>query len=254
MSEKPYITIITSTYNAAQTLERCLASVAQQTFPHIEHIIVDGGSTDDTVEIIKAYVQAKNSKISWWLSEPDRGVYNAWNKALPHIKGEWVHFLGADDYLYASKTMEQAALHLTEVDYQISIVYGKMASFIPETGKIKEWRGEKWEVMQKKFFKGMSLPHPATFHRSVLFTEYGGFDENFRIAGDYDFLIRVLKEHDAHFVDLPIAMMQTGGLSTNVAYTVPLVYEVYRVMEKNELGNIFKYVWYYLNYLMSKGN
>ena len=254
MTEKPYITIITSTYNAKETLERCLASVEHQTFLSIEHIIVDGGSTDGTVEIIKAHAQTKDSRISWWISEPDHGVYNAWNKALPHIKGEWVHFLGADDYLYASDTMEQAACHLTEVDPQIPIAYGKMAAFIPEqNNKIKEWRGKRWEAMKKEFFKGKSLPHPATFHRSRLFTKYGGFDEQFHIAGDYDFLIRVLKGHDADFIDLPIAMMQVGGLSTNISYTVPLIREVYRVMQKNKLGNIFKCSWYYLNYLITKG-
>jgi len=248
MSEKPYITIITSTYNAAQTLNRCLASVEHQTFPHIEHIIIDGGSTDGTVENIKTHAQVKESRISWWISEPDHGIYNAWNKALPHIKGEWVQFLGADDYLFASDTMEQAALHLTEIDSHIPIVYGKIALFSEQTGKIKQWDGDRWEAMKKPFFKGKCLPHPAVFHRSALFTEYGGFDESFRIAGDYDFLIRVLKGHDAHFVDLPIVMMQMGGVSTNPTYTVSLGYEVYRLLQKNELSDIFIYLQYYLKF------
>ena len=248
MSDKPYITIITSTYNAAKTLERCLLSVEEQSCSHLEHIIIDGGSTDGTVECIQAHAQAKNSRISWWISEPDTGIYNAWNKALPHIKGEWVQFLGADDYLYAADTMEQASLHLAEAEVHTSIVYGKIALISEQTGNIKQWNGEEWDVMKKPFFRGKCLPHPATFHRSRLFQKYGEFDESFRISGDYDFLIRVLKEHDACFMNLPIVMMHMGGISTNVAHTVPSGYEVYQLLKKNELDDISLYFEYYLKF------
>ena len=261
MPEKPYITIITSAYNAAETLERCLTSVEDQTFPDIEHIIVDDGSSDNTAKIIEEHAQNKDSRISWWTSyKPNRGIYAAWNKALPHIKGEWVQFLGADDYLHSENTMEQAALHLKEIDSHIPIAYGKIAFFTSDPDeekiKMKHWRGENWEVMKKPFFKGRCLPHPATFHRSALFTEYGEFDDTFRIAGDYDFLLRVLKGKEAHFFDLPIVMMQMGGVSTNPKHAVRLVRETYRVMKKNQpndvLKNILEYLYYYLKFRVAE--
>ncbi|MDR2855666.1 MAG: glycosyltransferase [Methanomicrobiales archaeon] len=248
MFEKPYITIITSTYNASETLERCLLSVERQTFSHLEHIIVDGGSVDGTVECIRSHAQRKDSRISWWVSEPDTGIYNAWNKALPHIKGEWVQFLGADDYLYAPGTMEQASQHLTKADPGIPIVYGKIALVSEHTKEIKQWNGKAWKIMKKPFYRGKCLPHPATFHRSDLFQKCGGFDESFRISGDYDFLIRVLKGYDAYFMDLPIVMMQMGGVSTNTAYTVPAGYEVYRLLKKNKLNGFSTYLKYYLKF------
>ena len=95
----PKISIIVAVYNSKKTLQRCIDSVFSQTYPHKELIIIDGGSTDGTVDILRA----NNDKITYWKSEPDNGIYQAWNKALDHAKSDWICFLGADDYLWKPK-------------------------------------------------------------------------------------------------------------------------------------------------------
>ena len=90
MEENPLLTIIVAVFNGAKTLERCIDSVVQQTWPYKELIIMDGGSTDGTVDLLKRY----DSKIKYWESRPDRGIYHAWNKALDHAEGEWICFIG----------------------------------------------------------------------------------------------------------------------------------------------------------------
>jgi len=118
---KPYISIVTATYNSALLLQRCIDSVANQTFKAVEHIVIDGASTDGTIEIIK-----NNKKyLSYWISEPDTGVYSAWNKAIPHIKGEWVLFLGSDDFLANHLVLETMLPHLEKAYPVNRLVYGK---------------------------------------------------------------------------------------------------------------------------------
>ena len=101
------ITIITAVYNALDTLEQAILSVLEQTYPNIEYIIIDGGSTDGSVELIKKY----SSRIYYWVSEPDRGIYNAFNKGIYKSTGDYVYFLGADDCLFSkdiiSKVVEE---------------------------------------------------------------------------------------------------------------------------------------------------
>ena len=247
MLEKPYITIITSTYNASETLERCLTSVERQSFSHLEHIIVDGCSADGTVECIRSHAQKKDSRISWWISEPDNGIYHAWNKALPHIKGEWVQFLGADDYLYAPDTMELVSQILKEIPAKTDVAYGKTARF-SKVGGIKAWYGNPWDEVKHSFFNGRCLPHQGLFQRTQTFFEQGGFDEQFRILGDYDMLLRVLKERDAIFMDLPITMMQIGGISSDPTWTVTAGYETYQALHKNGFGSFTLYLKYYLKF------
>ena len=104
------ISIVVAVRNGARTLQRCIDSVRNQAYPHKELIIIDGKSTDGTVGILSCNANA----ISWWISEPDIGIYAAWNKALLHVKGEWICFLGADDYWIASTVLAQAASRLKE--------------------------------------------------------------------------------------------------------------------------------------------
>ena len=95
MKVRPLISIVVSVFNGADTLQQCIDSVTDQTYPAVELIVIDGGSTDGTREILLRNA----SKLAYWVSEPDRGIYHAWNKALVHAQGDWISFLGADDYL-----------------------------------------------------------------------------------------------------------------------------------------------------------
>lgn len=106
---RPLISIIVAVYNNAVTLQRCIDSVASQSYPHKELVIIDGGSTDGTVEIIKR----NSDKIDCWVSEPDRGIYHAFNKGLDRTKGDWIYFLGSDDYLWDNYTLSRVSEQLS---------------------------------------------------------------------------------------------------------------------------------------------
>ena len=108
INSTPLISVVIAVYNGKATLQQCLDSVTQQTYSHVELIVIDGGSTDGTVDLIRANAQ----KIAYWISEPDRGIYNAWNKALAQAKGDWICFLGADDYLWNAQVIERMAEQL----------------------------------------------------------------------------------------------------------------------------------------------
>lgn len=211
---KPYITVITSTYNAAGTLRRCLDSVNSQSYPNIEHIIIDGNSSDGTREIIAEYASKPESRISYWKSEPDSGIYDAWNKALPHINGEWVLFLGADDY-YLEDVFSKVVPVLETLANDVVIAYGKIFISDGITGEVLQTYGDTpWNQLKKHFFRGeRMLPHPAVCHRHSLFQQRK-FDISYRIAGDYDFLYSVLQNSIPIFLDIPIVNFSNTGISS----------------------------------------
>src|SRR6185437_1760960 len=161
------VSIIIATFNAANTLEKCIQSVIAQDYPYKELIIIDGASTDNSVEIIKKY----QPFISYWVSEPDSGIYDAWNKALKQTKGEWICFIGADDY-YLSKTALSDMLALAGPETEL--ISAKI-NLISDTGKLIKVMGNpwKWSVMKR----WMCVSHPGLLHKRALFAEYGLFSK-----------------------------------------------------------------------------
>ncbi len=209
MTEGPKISIIISVLNAGRTLQRCLDSIAKQTYKNWELIIFDGSSTDNTLEILKA----NEDIITFWKSEPDDGIYYAWNKALKKVTGDWVYFIGADDYLYQKDVLATIAKSLQTHGTNFKVIYGGV-NVVASDGEIIRQLGESWEIIKKEFFNSMNIPHQGTFHHQELFIRYGDFDEAFRISGDYEFLIRVLKTQGALFVpNVIVAVMGNEGIS-----------------------------------------
>jgi len=208
----PLISVIVATFNAAATLERCIKSVSEQTYPHKELIMIDGGSKDGTVEILKQY----NQNIRYWVSESDRGIYHAWNKALPRANGEWICFLGADDYFWNATVLEQMVAHLKVLPMDVRVAYGQVIR-IDDDGKMFQPMGEPWGQVKKSFQQYMSIPHVGTMHRRTLFEQHGTFNESFHIAGDYELLLRELKTSDAVLVpNIITAAQRLGGMSTSL--------------------------------------
>ncbi len=206
----PLISIIVAVFNGGKTLQQCIDSISQQTCLNKELIIIDGGSKDNTVELLNA----NNQYISYWVSEPDKGIYNAWNKALLQAKGEWICFLGADDYFWNNQVLEKMTEHLKIMPPDIRVVYGKVM-LVNKEGENIYSVGEPWEKVKKSFTKFMSIPHPGTMHRHCLFEQHGLFDESFYIAGDYEFLLRELKTRDAVFIpNIITTAMRQGGISS----------------------------------------
>lgn len=218
----PDIALIIATSNVESTLVRCLESFAQQTYQKKSLILIDGGSTDGTVEIIKHYQHL----ISYWISEPDKGIYNAWNKGLKHINGGWVGFIGADDYLTAPDVLERMAAKLIDMPSHVRLVYADIL-LVNQHDEALFKVGKPWHVAKQEFTQLMSIPHPGAMHRAQLFIDHGGFDETYRIAGDYEFLLRELKHADAAYCeDLTIITMRHGGISSNPVNGIKQLKEV----------------------------
>lgn len=248
-TNKTLITIITSTFNAGKTLQRCLDSVKSQDYYNIEHIIIDGNSTDDTVSIIKKDYFSPTSKIKYWKSEPDSGIYDAWNKALQKVQGDWVLFLGADDFLFSTDVISKSVILLEKLKTDtIKLVYGR-AKREDESDFILG----KWEDVKDLYRKGYSIfPHAATFHHSSLFKIYGNFDETYKIGGDTEYLYRYIMENDAKFINQYITCFSIGGVSTSAVLKRKKVEETFRIRNKYKQKITFKlkvqmFIWKYLS-------
>jgi len=200
------ISIIVAVYNGAETLQDCLDSIANQTYANVELIIMDAGSSDGTVNIIKA----NESIISYWESKPDKGIYHAWNKALFHATGEWVAFIGADD-AYADADVLNDMVGTSRKE-PCNFISGRMKVFFDS--KTIE-KGEAWDLKQIR--KWQNIAHPGSLHHKSLFDKFGMYNEDYKIASDYEFLLRASKEIKACFLDKVLVHMGGEGVSnTNV--------------------------------------
>jgi glycosyltransferase involved in cell wall biosynthesis len=232
----PLITIITSVYNGAAFLESCIESIAKQTYPNIQYIIIDGGSTDGTVDIITKH----KSSVDYWISEKDNGIYDAWNKALRQAKGDWLTFIGADDFFLHDNTISSIVSHLnTAVKGGHTYVYGKVQQLASDMSVI-EILGKRWSECREGFSKEMTLAHSCSFHHKSMFQRNGNFDDTFRIAGDYDFLLREYKTNKdfPFFIDMEISSMRSGGISGSLKNRLRMAKETQGARKKNGFNSI----------------
>jgi glycosyltransferase involved in cell wall biosynthesis len=205
----PSVSVIIAVFNRAATLQNCLNSIFEQTAQPLEIIVCDGGSTDGSREILAA----NSARLTYWQSQPDRGVPEAWNSALAHATGEWVCFLGADDRFAKSNTV--ATLLRAASDPAINYVSGQ-AIMIDDLGRERRVVGTPWDWEQMKRYQ--HIAHPGSLHRRELFTSYGNFDESYAIALDYEFLLRVGRNIHAAFVPEPVTLMGMSGQSNTHAW------------------------------------
>lgn len=227
--ERPLVSVVVAVRNGARHLQRCIDSVAAQTDPSRELIVMDGGSHDGTVELLTANTDV----ISYWESAPDRGIYHAWNKALAHCRGEWTCFLGAEDYLWQPDTIERWRPHLEQALPYHRFVYGSLA-VVSRYGETVSLIDQPWSRARHRFFIAMSVPHPGSLHHRTLFDEHGPFDETFRIAADYDLLLRAFRERPPLYVPGMIqAGWQEGGITTRLSAGATIVRERHRALTKN---------------------
>jgi glycosyltransferase involved in cell wall biosynthesis len=196
--------VITACYNAADCIESAIDSLAAQTYPHIEHIVVDAGSRDGTVEIIKKH----SGRISQWISEPDKGLADAWNKGIRMAKGDVIGLLNADD-LYDATAIEKAVAALKPGD--LALTYGDTVMFSRDIRHPES-------VVPGKFdpdliYHGMGFMHTTCFVTSRVYREIGGFDTRYRIAVDTDFLMRCHVRNVEFRKTGSVTYMRTGGMS-----------------------------------------
>jgi GT2 family glycosyltransferase len=227
---RPLISVIVAVYNGADTLQQCIDSLASQTLPDIELIVVDGGSTDGSVDLL----MANSSKLGYWISEPDKGIYNAWNKALRHANGEWICFLGADDYLWSNDALAQMAVALKIVPKVTQIAYGRVMLLGLDDAPLYAV-GEPYDLKPGQRVDVMGLPpHPGLMHRRAVFEERGGFDERFRIAGDTELMLRELQRSAPYFVpEVIVTGMRQGGISSKPSNVLKSLKELRHIQSKH---------------------
>lgn len=202
------ISIITATYNSAATVADTLKSVAEQTYPQVEHLIVDGLSKDDTLRIVEQFPHVARVN-----SEKDKGIYDAMNKGIALSSGEIVGILNSDDF-YVSKDVLQWVADAF-ADPAIDAVYGNLQYVDPvDTNKVlRHWRAGAFH--RNKFYQGWMPPHPGFFVRKRLYNEFGVFNTALRSAADYEIMLRFLFKHEAQaaYVDKLLVKMRSGGMS-----------------------------------------
>lgn len=207
----PRISIITSTFNAAAQLPYTIRSIREQTSLDFEWVVVDGNSTDGT----QALLRENDDLIARWVSEPDQGIYDAWNKACKMARGEWIVFLGAGDELAAPHTLAECIKDLKNVRADTTLVYGCQTLLSP-AGRIPlETTGVPWADMQDKWDIGRPAlpPHGATFQRRALFDNAQPFDLRFPIASDSHFLLRAIRQQTPVFIPIDVTRAPMGGVS-----------------------------------------
>ncbi len=221
--------VITAVKNGVVLLPWLIDSVTAQTCKEVELVVQDGGSTDGTIGVL----ESRGAQVASWESSPDTGIYQAWNRALARARGDWVIFLGADDFLYGPAVLERVAVGLNALPGSVEIAYGRLA-VVTRDGRPLEELGIPWPLAKRRLDQVMSLPHPAVFYRRNLFARVGGFDESFRIAGDYELLVRALHGRDAHYLaDVVVSAMRVGGASLDPSKSWMVLAETYRARRVN---------------------
>jgi glycosyltransferase involved in cell wall biosynthesis len=229
----PFISIVTSTRNAARQLPNAIKAVRQQSYSNFEWIIIDGDSTDGTIELI----QESEDVVDQWLSEPDSGLYEAWNKGLELARGEWICFLGADDWLWDPDVLFKLSAVLEQAYPSFRVVYGRVA-IVNSAREVLFYEGTAWPKVRRRFQSVMCIPHPGLMHHRSIFREHGFFDLSFKIAGDYEMLLRELRYRDARFVpEVVTAGMSREGISSRPETAGIRILEVRRATRKN--GRLF---------------
>ena len=225
------ISIITITYNSAKTVQRALDSVQGQTYPDIEHVIVDGASTDGTVALIEAYA-AKHQNVRW-VSEKDEGIYNAINKGIAMATGDIIGFLHSDDVLFSTDSIEKIASAFKQ--QQVDVVYGDL-QYCNGLKVIRRWRSNTFSPSSLKF--GWMPPHPTVYVRKEVYEQVGKYDEWFQISADYDMMLRIFSAgYTTHYIPEVLVSMETGGASNkNTKARLTKTQEDYLVLKKNHIG------------------
>ena len=194
------ISIIIPTYNSAKTIRLCLDSIVAQTYKDYEVLVMDGCSKDGTIDIVQAY---NNEHIRLY-SEPDKGIYDAMNKGIKRAQGDWLYFLGSDDYLFAPDVLEKVTTELT-VDYKI--VYGDVESSHLQKEHNGEWKAELIEY---------NRCHQAIFYHRSVFEKYGMYNLSYKLYADFIYNVRCfwLYEVPTKYINIVVAHFSDGGSSS----------------------------------------
>jgi glycosyltransferase len=230
------ISVITVCYNCVSTLEDTLLSVRKQGFKDIEYIVIDGGSTDGTVELLKRY----DSTIHYWESSPDKGIYDAMNKGLKQASGDYVGFLHADDVFASDHVVSWLVESI--VDKKPDVLYGDLiytqANDLNKS--VRRWKSCNFKPGLLK--RGWMPPHPTVYIKRDVLAAIGFFDLTYKIAADYDYMLRLFSYPNLATVYVPqvLIKMRMGGASNkSVKNLIRKSREDYRALRRNKVGGWF---------------
>lgn len=225
------VSLITVTYNSKKTIAHCLSSVKEQDYSNIEHIIIDGASNDGTCEIVKELI----SDNMIFISEPDKGIYDAMNKGISLATGEIIGILNSDDFYYTQSIISKVVSAFIS-NKSLEVIYGDII-YVSQTNEnriVRKWISSSY---YDNFFEdGNVPPHPSFFLKSTVYQKVGLFDLNYQFASDYDFMLRVLKRHKCKslYINTIMVCMRLGGATNkSIANVLRGNREILNSWEKN---------------------
>lgn len=226
---KPLVSVVTVVYNGVDHLEDCIQSVLGQTYENIEYIVIDGESTDGSVDIIKQYAD----QLAEWVSERDEGVYDAMSKGIRRANGDIVGLVNADDFYEPETARIVAETHELHPE---SIITGAMRRVMDDGSTYTLRKNLSTSYLDKTIRYTMPVNHPATFVPATVYQELGLFDTELSILGDYEFVCRAYQQNVPFvFVDQVLSNMRVGGLSSGANNVLKRAQERYKVRQKHEM-------------------
>jgi len=232
---RPLITVITIVYNRCEHMAATIESVLAQTYDNMEYIIIDGGSTDGTVEVIQRYEEA----IDYWISEPDQGIGDAFNKGVRASTGKWVNFMNCGDRFASADTVDHIVAH---VDEKADVVFGR-TTVVDDKGTRIVTHGRPFE--NQRLSRGMNIPHQSAFHNTDYFRDYGLFDTSFKTSMVYEMFMRK-RPLSAIFVNEVASYMLVAGISETADYVRLKEARMIKQKHRPDLGSlVIQYDYYY---------
>lgn len=239
MSKTPFFTIITASFNSETTISRTILSILNLDFIDFEYIIIDGNSSDKTVELIESFVpKFKDKGISYrFVSEKDKGIYDAWNKGIKMSSGEWIGFLGSDDTYFSDAL---AAYFLEIKNHPESNYISSQVNLTNSDGKVLHVFGEKYQW--ENVISDISVAQVGSFHKKELFDQVGLYSLAYKIVGDLDFYIRCKDVIKPAYFTKVTANMENGGVSNQVFLALQEAFQVKQKHGyKSKLFNYYKF-------------
>ena len=238
------ISLITVSFNSAGTIRDTIRSVQSQDYHNIEYIVVDGNSKDATLEI----VQSAGGVVDKWISEPDQGIYDAMNKGLKMATGDVVGIINSDDFYFNEQVVSKVAAAFS--DQTVDAAFGDLVIVDPVDLRkvVRTYSSKSW--YPDKFARGFMPAHPTFFVRRKYYEKYGLFKTDYKIAADYEMLIRLLYVHKLKYQYLPMTMvvMRKGGVSSRGLHSnVILNREIHKACKDN--GIYTNYAMIYSKYI-----
>lgn len=207
----PLVTVVTVVFNGAATLEHTIRSVIEQSYGNVEHIIIDGGSTDATLDILRKY----DDSIDYWVSEKDAGIYDAMNKGIALARGDYIGMLNSDDFYADSLSLEKIAAHLKAS--KVDAVFSCLDIVDPANldRVIRKYRISNFSPFMLRI--GVMPPHPTFYCKKSCYENAGPYRTDYRIAADFEMLVRLLLKHKItwKFIDETTVKMRSGGVSSS---------------------------------------